>query len=190
MGAIFPEVSDWDGYLEGYLPAPAALGDGLGYNLALSLPWSVLYDSVHALAMGLLDVGNAYGYILTLAASRLNQPRGGLSDQELRSIVRGARAAAASDTTHRALLTVAYRLGTEDAGRVYAPTPGIAGVFVQVRVDWLPSESWQQRAGAVVRSAVRLASEVDATAYTVGAFRFGSGPGFGVGTISATLPAS
>ena len=190
MSAIYPGITDWDALVRSWLPAPAAIGDSETFAQVLCWPWSVIEQGIESLAVGLADLDAADGWVTDVAGARVNEPRGGLDDTEYRRIVSGRRLAAGSLGTPRHVWAVLVALAGDDEGAIVtlqADTSGVTGVSMWARVSFTPTDSYLLRAGAVLRDALPLSAEADATLATAGTCLFDSGA-FDSGEFGYDLP--
>ena len=191
MSAVYPTIEDWDAYVRGYLPAPAAIGASEDYAQALAWPWSVIDADLLALVSGLVDLGAAVGWVLDVAGAEVREPRGGLSDTEYRRIIAGRRLALGSTgSTADAWAVLVALAGSEDGAIWLLHGPGgvSAAVWMQMRVTFSPSAGYLLRAGAVMRDALPADADAVVTVYTTPALFF-DGPGvFDSGVFAYNLP--
>lgn len=190
MSAVYPGVDDWDALVRSYLPAPADIGVSDDFIQALCWPWSVIEQGIQALAVGLVDLGAADAWVVEVAGARVNEPRGGLGDTELRRVVEGRRVAVGSLGTSAHVWAVLVALAGSDEGRIVTlqdETSGATGVSMWARVGFTPSESYLLRAGAVLRDALPLSAEADATLAVAGTCMFDAGV-FDAGEFGYDLP--
>lgn len=166
-------------------------GDSVTVGEAWLRPLSVLDRELDGLAIG-LDPDIASGYVLELLAARYGETRSGLSDDELRAIVRGRVAADAS----RGLLSGVWRtwlaLTGADAAtarirRLGSPAPTVR---LEAEVPALPRRVWLDRASDVLRVTVAEGVEVYGVLSLAGGLELGpsaAGAGLDAGALSAVV---
>lgn len=166
-------------------------GDSLTVGEAWLRPLSVLDRELDGLAIG-LDPDIASGYVLELLAARYGETRSGLSDDELRAIVRGRVAADAS----RGLLSGVWRTwlaltgatsATARIRRLSSPAPTIR---LEAEVPALPRRAWLDRASDVLRVTVAEGVEVYGVLSLAGGLELGpsaAGAGLDAGALSAVV---
>jgi hypothetical protein len=166
-------------------------GDSLTVAEAWLRPLSVLDRDLDGLAIG-LDPDVASGYVLEILAARYGETRSGLSDDELRAIVRGRVAADAS----RGLLSGVWRAwlaltgataATARIRRLSSPAPTIR---LEAEVPVLPRRAWLDRASDVLRITVAEGVEVYGILSLAGGLELGpsaAGAGLDAGALSAVV---
>jgi hypothetical protein len=169
-------------------------GTSLSVGEAWLRPLSVLDRELDGLAIA-LDPDVASGYLLELLAARYGETRSGLTDDELRAIVRGRVAADASrgllDGVWRAWLALTGATSaTARIRRLPSPAPTIR---LEAQVPILPRRAWLDRASAVLRVTVAEGVEV----YGILSLDYGlelgpsaSGAGLDDGALSALVQPS
>jgi hypothetical protein len=169
-------------------------GDSITVAEAWLRPLSVLDRELDGLAIA-LDPDVASGYVLELLAARYGETRSGLTDDELRAIVRGRVAADASrgllDGVWRAWLALTGATSaTARIRRLPSPAPTIR---LEAQVPILPRRAWLDRASAVLRVTVAEGVEV----YGILSLDYGlelgpsaSGAGLDNGALSALVQPS
>lgn len=169
-------------------------GDSITVGEAWLRPLSVLDREIEGLAIG-LDPDVASGYVLELLAARYGETRSGLSDDELRAIVRGRVAADAS----RGLLSGVWRtwLALTGATPATARVRRLGGTYPTIRLEAevaiLPRRAWLDRASDVLRVAVAEGVEVYGVISLAGGLELGpssSGAGLDAGALSAVVQPS
>lgn len=166
MSAVYPGIDDWDALVRSYLPAPADIGVSGDFIQALCWPWSILEQGIQALAVGLVDLGAADAWVVEVAGARVNEPRGGLGDTELRRVVEGRRVAVGSLGTSAHVWAVLVALTGVQSGRLLVAeneSTGETGVIMWGFIAFTPTESFLLRAGAVLRDALPLSAEANCT---------------------------
>lgn len=169
-------------------------GTSLSVGEAWLRPLSVLDRELDGLAIA-LDPDVASGYLLELLAARYGETRSGLTDDELRAIVRGRVAADASrgllDGVWRAWLSLTGATSaTARIRRVGSPAPTIR---LEAEVPVLPRRAWLDRASAVLRVTVAEGVEVYGILSLAGGLELGpsaSGAGLDDGALSALVQPS
>lgn len=186
----YPPTWDPTSTVRDLLPGSLS-GDSITVGEAWLRPLSVLDRELDGLAIG-LDPDIASGYVLELLAARYGETRSGLSDDELRAIVRGRVAADAS----RGLLSGVWRtwlaLTGADAAtarirRLSSPAPTIR---LEAEVPALPRRAWLDRASDVLRVTVAEGVEVYGILSLAGGLELGpsaAGAGLDAGALSAVV---
>lgn len=191
MTAVYPTIEDWDAYVRGYLPAPAAIGASEDYAQAFAWPWSVMETDLLSLVSGLVDLGAAVGWVLDVAGKEVNEPRGGLSDTEYRRIIAGRRLSIGSTGSTADAWAVLVALAGSDEGAIWllhGPGGVTPAVWMQARVVFSPTAGYLLRAGAVMRDALPADADAVVALYTTPALFF-DGPGvFDSGVFAYNLP--
>lgn len=158
----FPLPEDWDA--DALLLLPDAAVDSEGYWLAMVRPLSTILDRYALLYSGVIDLSDASGYVLDLAGDWVNEPRGGLADNEYRLIIAGRRVALAGRVSEqRAYAGWVALTGSSDA--TVKGHEGSYSIHYSARVDFVPTSLYVARAGAVVRALTPTAYDAEAVVY-------------------------
>lgn len=167
--AVYPVIQDWDAFIESLTPAPAYLGDSAKFVQVLAWPWSVMELDLEQLAIGLVDLDAAVTWVIDVAGARVGERRQGLDDTEYRRIVAGKRLAIGSAASASDVWAVLLGVTGAETGRLIVAeneSTGESGVIMWGFVDFVPSDTFLRRAGQVLRSALPLSAEANASVAT------------------------
>jgi hypothetical protein len=175
MTAVYPTIEDWDAYVDGLTPAPAAIGASGVWIRGLSLPWSVIDQDLLTLAAGFVDLDQAPMWVLEIAGARVNEPPAGLGVTEYRRIVAGRRLSIGSAAEIGDVYAVLLGLAGSDVGRIGLISDGThVGLFMFAAVAFTPSEPYLRRAGLVLRDAIDRSMPTEAILYTTATYLWGA----------------
>ena len=174
-------------HVESLLPGPAANGDGLGYMVGATAGLYEIDDGLASIYEGSINLGLAAGYTLDLLGDRVRERRDGLDNHEYRRIIAGRRIARArrGAVTYPRVWAGWCALTGSTQGRMITLPP--ASVFLWSATDWVPSDTFLLRAGAVVDALMGAGYEADAVIAPPGTLYVDDLPGVDDGLVGYQL---